>query len=88
MFIRKVPHTNPKNGSRYHTYKIVESVRTERGPRQMEVLNLGVDWTLPEKHWKELANRIEEIISGQKHLFDCSEEIETLATAYARKIIR
>jgi len=54
----------------------------------MEVLNLGVDFPLPEKHWKELANRIEEIISGQKHLFDCSEEIETLATAYARKIIR
>jgi len=87
MFIRKVTHTDKKNRHGYHTFKLVESVRTERGPRQRPLLNLGTDFTLPEEQWKDLANRIEEIITGQAHLFTCSEEIETLASRYARKII-
>ncbi|MDI6776525.1 MAG: IS1634 family transposase [Syntrophales bacterium] len=88
MFIRKVPHTDPKNGSRYYTYKLVESFRTERGPRQREILNLGTDFNLPEGQWRDLARRVPEIISGQERLFDCPEEIETLARVYARRIIR
>jgi len=88
MFIRKVIHTDKKNRQGYHTFKLVESVRTERGPRQRPLLNLGTDFTLPEEQWKDLANRVEEIITGQDHLFACSEEIETLANRYARKIVR
>jgi hypothetical protein len=87
MYIRKVTHTHKKNQHEYHTYKLVESVRTERGPRQRMLLNLGTDFTLPEEKWKDLANRIEEIITGQECLFVYSEEIETLARRYARKII-
>jgi transposase len=87
MFIRKVTHTDKKNRQGYHTFKLVESVRTERGPRQRPLLNLGTDFTLPEEQWKDLANRIEEIITSQAHLFTCSKEIETLASRYARKII-
>jgi transposase len=88
MFIRKVTHTDKKNRQGYHTFKLVESVRTERGPRQRPLLNLGTNFTLPEEQWKDLANRIEEIITGQDHLFACSEEIETLANRYARTIVR
>lgn len=32
MYIRKVSHTG-KNGKTYHTFKLIESVRTERGPQ-------------------------------------------------------
>ena len=88
MFIRKVPHTDSKNGDRYYTYKLVESFRTERGPRQREILNLGTDFNLPEEHWRDIARRVSEIMSGQERLFDCPEEIETLARVYARRIIR
>ena len=88
MFIRKVPHTDSKNGDRYYTYKLVESFRTERGPRQREILNLGTDFNLPEEHWRDMARRVSEIMSGQERLFDCPEEIETLARVYARRIIR
>jgi transposase len=87
MFIRKVTHTDKKNRQDYHTFKLVESVRTERGPRQRPLLNLGTDFTLSEKQWKDLANRIEEIITGQTPLFTYPKEIETLAGRYARKII-
>lgn len=87
MFIRKTTHIDNKNGKEYHTFKLIESVRTERGPRQRMFLNLGTGFTLPEEKWKDLANRIENIITGQGCLFPCSEEIETLARRYARKVI-
>lgn len=88
MYIRKVTHAHKKNRQEYHTYKLVESVRTERGPRQRMLLNLGTGFTLPEEKWKDLANRIEEIVTGQECLFAYPEEIETLARRYARKVIR
>ena len=76
MFIRKTTHTNNKNGQKYHTYKLVESVKTQRGPRQRTVLNIGSDFHLSQEQWKELADRIESIIAGQLRLFPVSEEIE------------
>jgi len=88
MFIRKVPHKNKKNRKAYYTYKLVESIRTERGPRQRDILNLGVDFDLPKEQWKDLANCIEGIITGQKLLFDYPKQIRALATRYARTIIR
>jgi transposase len=88
MFIRKVPHKNKKNRKEYYTYKLVESIRTQRGPRQRDVLNLGVDFELPKEQWKELANCIEGIITGQKPLFDYPKRISELANRYARTIIR
>ena len=88
MFIRKVPHKNKKTRKSYYTYKLVESVRTERGPRQQDILNLGVDFDLPKDQWKELANCIEGIITGQKPLFDYTRKIQSLAAKYAKTIIR
>jgi len=88
MFIRKVTQNNKKNKQKYHTFKLVESVRTERGPRQRDILNLGTNFKLPQKLWKDLANRIEEIIIGQSTLLDYPEEIETLAKKYGKKIIK
>jgi hypothetical protein len=88
MFIRKVPHKDKKNRKQYYTYKLVESFRTQRGPRQRDVLNLGVDFHLPKQQWKDLANCIEAIITKQKLLFDYPHEISTLAKKYARTIIR
>ena len=88
MFIRKIPHRNRKNHKEYYTYKLVESIRTERGPRQRDILNLGVGFDLPRERWKDLANCIEEIITGQKTLIDYPKTIRNLATRYARKIIR
>ena len=88
MFIRKVPHKDKKNRKPYYTYKLVESVRTQRGPRQRDVLNLGVDFQLPKEQWKDLANCIETIITKQKLLFDYPHEISSLAKKYARTIIR
>ena len=88
MFIRKVDHKNKKNRHKYFTYKLVDSIRTERGPRQRVILNLGVDFDLPKEQWKDLANCIEEIITGQKPLIDYPKAISSLARRYAKRIIR
>ena len=88
MFVCKVKHYNKKNRREYHTFKLVESLRTERGPRQRDILNLGTDFNLPKEKWKDFANRVEEIITGQNSLFDYPEKIETIARNCARKIIR
>jgi len=88
MFIRKVPHKNKKTRKEYHTYKLVDSIRTERGPRQRDILNLGVDFDLPKEQWKDLANCIEGIITGQKPLFAYPKKISALAKRYARTIVR
>ena len=47
---------------------------------------MGSEFSLPEEQWKDLANRIEEIITGQSPLFIYSAEIENLANRYARQI--
>ena len=88
MFIRAVEHKNKKNNRKYRTYKLVDSVRTERGPRQRTVLNLGADFKLPKKNWKQLANCIEEIVTEQQNIFEYPQKIRGLADQYARRIIR
>jgi hypothetical protein len=88
MFIRKVPHKDKKNRKEYFTYKLVESVRTERGPRQRDVLNLGVNFDLPKERWKDLANCIEATLTGQRPLFDYPKQISKLARKFARAIAR
>lgn len=87
MYIRKTTHNDKKNKKEYQTFKLVESIRTERGPRQRILLNLGTNFSLPKEQWKDLANRIEEIITGQDKLFSYPKNIETLANRYARKLI-
>lgn len=63
----------------------MESYRTEKGPRQRRLLNLG-KLDLPRDQWKSLANRIEEIVTGQHSLIpvrQLTDEIEDLAQHYA-----
>ena len=87
MFIRASTQKK-KTQTEYTTFKLVESFRTERGPRQRTVLNLGADFALPEGQWKDLANRIEEIVTRQEPIFPCTQEIERLARKYVRRIIK
>jgi transposase len=87
MFIR-ASIQKKKTQTEYRTFKLVESFRTERGPRQRTVLNLGADFDLPEAHWKDLANRIEVIITRQEPIFTYAPEVERLARKYVRRIIK
>jgi hypothetical protein len=85
MFIKRVRKTNGKTNTRYSYLYLVESVRTEKGPRQRLVLNLG-DLLIDKSRWPALAGRIEEILNGTGSLFDTDGEIESHAREAARKI--
>ena len=88
MFIRKTRIINQDTKKPYFNFQLVESVRTERGPRQRILLNLGADLGLDKQECKLLANRIEEIISGQATCLSLPQKIESLAQTHASRLIK
>lgn len=87
MFIRKTLKTDPTTKKRYYSYQLIESMRTERGPRQVILLNLG-NIELSDEERKLLANRIEAITTGANSFFSCPDHVETLAQNYAKRLIQ
>lgn len=88
MFIRTKSKIDPATKKRYFWLQLIESVRTERGPRQRILLNLGSELGLNLEELKELANRIEEIVTGQITCVRCSPKIENLAQSHASRLIK
>jgi transposase len=82
MFIREIVKKNPGYLKPFVYHRLIEAVRTPKGPRQRVLLNLGT-LDIPREEWKTLANCIEEILTGQKSFLTPSAHIETLARHYA-----
>ena len=74
----------------YEYLHLVESVRTKEGPRQRLILNLGVNLAeeLHPSQYKTLARRIEDILTGQRSLFELDSTIEKHANSAAKKIFK
>jgi len=88
MYIRKTKKQDPKTGKQYFTYQLVESSRSERGPRQKILLSMGSDIELPSEDLPILAKRIEEIVCGYVNVITShSTTVETLAQEYASLLI-
>jgi transposase len=88
MFIKKALKTDPKTGKAYFAYHLVESVRTDKGPRQRTLLYMGSNIELQEGEHKLLAQRIEGIIAGERPMIPYPKNIEKLAQLYASQVIR
>lgn len=86
MFIRKTHIFNRDIQKSYWNFQLVESIRTERGPRQRILLNLGSGLDLNDQERKELANRIEEILKGVLSIFPVSGKIEEYAQKFASQL--
>lgn len=82
MYIKKVRKSNRSSSKVYEYLHLVENVRTENGPRQRLILNLG-DVDIAPEQYKELANCIEALLTGQSQLFSTNAQIE----AHARKAV-
>ena len=67
MYIRESKTKNKKTDKVYIKHSLVESVRTERGPRQRLVMTLG-KLELDRSLWKELANALEAFLHGNSEL--------------------
>jgi transposase len=92
MFIREIKKRLNNNGTSYEyiQHRLVESVRTEHGPRQQTILNLGT-LTIPGEQLKTLANLIEENLlnCNQSTLFgDATDELIGLARHFADVILQ
>ena len=85
MFIRKIKKRNGKTQKVYEYLHLIESVRTERGPRQRLVLNLG-KLDIDRSQHRALARRIEDIITGQQSFHEIDKKVEKYACEVSRKI--
>jgi transposase len=85
MFIKEIRKRNKGYAKTFVTHRLMESYRTPRGPRQRKILDLG-HLDIPRDDWKVLADRIEELLSGQQTFTTPPDHIETLAQHYAQMI--
>jgi transposase len=87
MFIKEIKKRNKHYDKEFISHRLVESYRSEKGPRHRTILHLG-ELKLPREAWKALADTIEAKLSGQQSLYPIEESIERLADHYAQLIIR
>jgi hypothetical protein len=89
MYIRKTK-TRVINDVDHFTYRIVESRRDENDKvKQHTLLNLGAHYDIiPESDHSILAQRVDNIITGQLSLLPLNETLETEAQRIANLIIK
>ncbi|MHB8345502.1 MAG: IS1634 family transposase, partial [Ferrimicrobium sp.] len=84
MYIRAV-ETKTKTGSTYTKYQLVESYRSEKGPRQRIILTL-TDLDLAKPLWPALARVISDRLSGVESIFDEDKKIVAYADMVMTKL--
>ncbi len=87
MFIKEIVKKNKGFDKAFVYHRLMESYRTDRGPRHRLILNLG-KLDLDKDRQKLLADRIEAIVYGQSTLLARDEQIEALARHYAAVIVK
>ena len=77
-----------KGDKKYSCLALVETVRTQKGPRQKIILTLGnVD--VPKEQWPLLAEMIKRRLSGQRGMFlDESEELQGITESIMARLRR
>jgi hypothetical protein len=90
MFIRAVHKKDKSKSKTYTYYRLTHSYRTGNKIRQTVLLNLGKLENIDKADHKQLANRIEEIITGMEGslFYENSEKIEELAQSFAKQIAK
>ena len=74
-----------RNGRSYTYHRLLESVRTAKGPRQRLVLSLGT-LDLPKSEWPRLAERIEDLLNHQERVPFGTSDLDQLAAPFAERI--
>lgn len=77
MYIRK---SKRKHGGKVYTsYSLVESYRTEKGPRQRTLCTLGDLRARSRKNWLKLIHKLEDALVGQKDWLESEDDGEVNA---------
>lgn len=78
MYIRESITKNPSTGATYKVHRLIEAMRTEKGPRQRVILHLGT-LSLNKVERKKLAKILESRLLGQKSLFEDDPQLIQIA---------
>lgn len=77
MYIRESKTKNKETGKSYISHQLVETLQTEKGPRNRVLLYLG-RLTLPKSSFKALAKALEDRLKNRRSLFPPSPEIQAV----------
>jgi transposase len=84
MYIRANKTFNKKTQTEYITHRLVESYKTEDGPRQRVIMHLGT-LDLPKSQWRHLASILEARLAGQYSLTEDNQELSCLASQLIKR---
>ena len=88
MFIRRTKTRTTDSGEHYYSYRLVDTYRVAERVRQRTLLNLGSGFKLPPEQWKQLSQRIEQIVLGQHEvLLPLAPEVECEAQRIAASLL-
>lgn len=87
MFVKKIRKQNGLTKKYYEYLHLVESVRTEKGPRQRLILNLG-NLAISPSQYQAFAKRVEDILTGQRSFRKLDQSLERSARDAARKVFK
>lgn len=92
MFVKQIKKKNKNSDKEYVYYRLVHTYKIGNKVRHQNIMSLGRLESLPRERHKALADRIEELVTGNStSLFpDKShfEDVEVLAVHFAEKIIK
>jgi len=92
MFVKQIKKKNKSASKQYVYYRLVHTYKIGNKVRHQNILSLGGLETLPRERHKALADRIEELVTGNSSsLFSDNnhfDDIESLARKFADKIIK
>ena len=86
MYIRATK-THSNDGRPAYSYRLVRSERTGDRVRQKTLLNLGTNFSVPKELWRDVAVRVEELLSGQLSFIPSSTEVEAAAEQIVRQLL-
>ena len=92
MFVKQIKKKNKNSDKEYVYYRLVHTYKIGNKVRHQNIMSLGGLETLPRERHKALADRIEELVTGNStSLFtdkESFEDVETLAVQFSEKIIK
>jgi len=92
MFVKQIKKKNRNSDKQYTYYRLVHTYKIGNKVRHQNIISLGGLETLPRERHKALADRIEELVTGNSSsLFPESgqfDDVEPLAGHFAEKIIK
>jgi len=89
MFIRAVVKKDKLKQKSYTYYRLTHSYRVGKKTRQQVVLNLGKLESIDKEYHKQLADRIEDLVTGMGSgliPLELSDDLESLAQSFAKQV--